>query len=214
MKKAYVMLVLAVVLMAGVGGVAPHAHAQTATAPETLSATDMNVLGKALSVFKSVLDGVQARLDAHTIPESAFPALDAALEGMKGSLLTIRTTITQGVSESAPVAITQESPSVSLNTANQSAPQAGTIAVVPAQDASAAQPQSASVGLIAQHPTISVWVGLIIFVIIIGVLLFLRTRSDSDKIEESGETPASSASKAMPPKMAAPKNVASEQPNL
>lgn len=188
MKKTYVVLLLAAVLIVGVGGLAPHAHAQTAAAPETLSATDLNVLGQALSVFKSVLDNVQARLDAHTIPESAFPALNATLGGMKGSLLTIRATITQGVSESAPVAITQESPSVSFNAENQSAPQTGAIAVVPTQDASAAQQQSASVGLIARHPTISVWIGLIVFVLIIGILLFVRTRSDVGDAEKPKET--------------------------
>lgn len=203
MKKTYVVLLLAAVLIVGVGGLAPHAHAQTAAAPETLSATDLNVLGQALSVFKSVLDNVQARLDAHTIPESAFPALNATLGGMKGSLLTIRATITQGVSESAPVAITQESPSVSFNAENQSAPQAGTIAVVPTQDAGAAQQQSASVGLIARHPTISVWVGLIVFVLIIGILLFVRTRSDVDDAEKPKEAAVK----------AAPKNAAPQQPN-
>lgn len=198
MKKVFMMLALAVVLVAGMGGLAPYAHAQTVAGSATLSATDLNVLGRALSVFKSVLDGVQTRLDAHTIPESAFPALNATLEGMKGSLLTIRATITQGVSQSAPVATTQEPSSVSFGAENQPAPQSGTVAVVPTQDTGAAQQQSASVGLIAQHPTASVWIGLIVFVLIIGILLFVRTRSDVDEVAKPKEETVKTTPKTSP----------------
>ena len=188
MKKILLAVVLAAVVIVGFGGLAGSAHAQTTTAPATLSASDLNVLGQTLSVFKNVLDEIQARLDAHAIPESSFSTLNTTLEGMKGSLLSIRATLAQSTEGSVPVATTPESAPISVSVESQPASQAQPVAVIPAENTNAAQ-QSASVGLIARHPTISLWVGLIVFVLIIGILLFVRTRSDGDQTEQKPKEP-------------------------
>ncbi len=183
------MAVLAAVMVMGFGGLAGSAHAQTATASAAISATDLNVLGQTLSVFKNVLDEIQARLDARAIPESSFPALNTTLEGMKGSLLVIRASLAQSAAGSIPVATTQESAPVSVSVESQPTFQSQSAAVIPVENTGAAQ-QSASIGLIARHPTASLWIGLIVFVLIIGVLLFVRTRSDADEAKKKSKESA------------------------
>jgi hypothetical protein len=196
MKKVFVVMMVAV-LAVGFGMSTQNAHAQTAGTPETFSATDLNVLGKTLSVSKTVLDEIQTRLDAHAIPQSSFVTLNATLEGMKGSLLTIRMTLAQSASGSVPVAITQEPASAGVSVENQPVSLTQPVAIVPTENTNAEQ-QSASIGLIARHPTASLWIGLIVFILIIGILLSARMQSDGDEMEQKPKESAPVVSTGQP----------------
>lgn len=164
----------------GFGGLANSAHAQVVGSATLSVSQQLTTLQKTLDAVGLVLDSIGQGIAEHTIPRESYPVIGEMLDGLKTTLLSVRSTV--ATLPSAPLTQGNGEKNVSSLSANAGTSVFGGDATehLSAQasvpNPSLADQQTASVGLVAQHGTLSVIIGIVLFLLVLGAFLVLRSR--------------------------------------